>query len=418
MAGSVQGIEAESFVSEGEKTIYMKSRPLPWGYSLSFYLALLSSFLFFSSAYFLITPVPLYIEHLGGGPAEVGLSSTVLAVSAIALRPYMGRLSDTRGRRVTLLIGTGMFILAPLGYAVSHSIPLFLVARGLQGVGVAAYTSAYGAFIADMTPQPRWGEALGLAGIAPALSIMIASPIGFSLVGLVTFRAIFLIAAVTALTALGVTLLLRESASESLLRQEGNLGQARPLELLGLSGVLVPCLATLTLGVTHGTTNSFLPLFARDRSLGNVGFFFTTTSALSILSGFSMGRLSDRFGRVSVVLPMFIILALGYWGLNWTYGFGMLLAMAAVTGVGFGGARVGLETMVVDAAPAALRGMAFSFLYLCFDVGIAVGGVGGGLMASFIDYGTLYALVGVTCLLTAVGFALAMSRSSSGEEQA
>lgn len=247
---------------------------------------------------------------------------------------------------------------------------------------------------------------------------MVGSPLGTRLVDSLSFQAVFVIAAMTALAALGVTLLLREPDRQSLMRQEGNPGGAKLSELVRMGGVLVPCLATLTLGVTTGTTNSFLPLFARDRGLGNVGFFFTTTSLLSILSGFSMGRLSDRLGRVTVILPMLVILALGFWGLDWTYTFGMLLAMAAVTGLGFGGARVGLETMVVDAAPTRLRGMAFSLLYLCFDVGIGGGSMAVGLLASYTDYGSLYVLVGILCLLTAGGFALAMSRSSSAQEQA
>ena len=396
----------------------MKSGTLLRGYGLPFYLAFLSSFLKSSAASLLITPIPLFVEHLGGGAAEVGFSGTVLALSAMAFRPFMGPLADRRGRKPTLLIGTGMLALASLGYAVSSSIPFFLAARVLHGVSIAAYSSAFGAFIADVTPQSRWGEALGLAGTSMALSMIVASPLGGSLVGRVTFPIIFLLAAVTALAALGVTLLLQEPRGESLMRHSGSPGQSSPVELLGLGGVLLPCLANLTLGVNQGTIMTFLPLFARDRGLGNAGFYFTAMSALSILAAFSMGRLSDRIGRAAVILPMFVILALGSGGLLWTYSFGILLLMAAVTGIGSGGARAGMESMVVDAAPARLRGMAFGLFYLCFDVGIAVGGAGGGLVATLTSYGTLYQLVGASCLLTAGVFAVAARKFGSGKEQA
>ena len=73
--------------------------------------------------------------------------------------------------------------------------------------------------------------------------------------------------------------------------------------------------------------------------------------------------------------------------------------------------------MVVDAAPARLRGMAFSLLYLCYDVGIAVGSMGGGLVASFTDYGTIYVLVGVLCLLTAGLFAVATRKFGPGKQR-
>jgi MFS family permease len=394
----------------------MRSRTLPRGYSVAFYVAFLSSFLLSSSSSLLITPLPLFVEQLRGGPAEVGLAGTVLALSSIAFRPYMGRLADTRGRKATLLIGTGMSVLAPLGYAASPSIPVFLAARALQGIGIAAYTSAFGAFIADVTPPSRWGEALGLAGTAMALSTMIAAPIGGGLMAHLTLRVIFLIAALTALTASGVTLLLREPERESPRLQEGNPEEATRLALIRSSGMLVPCLANLTMGVTQGTTVIFLPLLAESRALGNAGFFFTMMSAFSILSAFSVGRLSDRIGRAAVILPMFLILAPGSGGLVWTYSFVILLVAGGVTGAGAGGARAGMESMVVDAAPARLRGMAFSLLYFCFDIGIAVGSMGGGLVASFSDYGTVYLLVAVLCLLTAGGFAVAARRFGLGTQ--
>jgi MFS family permease len=393
----------------------MIGKTLSRGYSLPFYLAFLSSFLQSSSSSLLLTPLPLYVEHLGGGPAEVGLSGAVFAVSAISFRPLMGRLADTRGRRATLLIGTTMFVLGPLGYAMSTSIPVFMAARALQGIGIAAYTSAFGAFIADVTPPFRWGEALGLAGTAGALSMIVASPIGGALVEHIAMRLIFLLAVLVAMAALCVTLLLPEPRRESPGPRGGNPGQPRSLAVILSSSILVPCLANLTLGVNQGTMMTFLPLFARDRGLGNAGFFFTMMSALAILSAFSMGRLSDRIGRAAVILPMFVILALGSGGLFGTYSFGILMVMAAVTGMGSGGARAGLESMIVDAAPARLRGMAFSFLYFCFDVGIGLGSMGGGLVASFTGYGTIYVLVGVLCLLTSGLFALATRKFGLGK---
>jgi MFS family permease len=393
----------------------MIGKTLSRGYGLPFYLAFLSSFLQASSSSLLLTPLPLYVEQLGGGPAEVGLSGAVFALSSIAFRPFMGRLADTRGRKATLLIGTTMFVLAPLGYALSTSIPMFLVARALQGIGIAAYSSAFGAFIADVTPPFRWGEALGLAGTAGALSMIVASPIGGALVDHVAMRLIFLLAVVVAMASLCITLFLPEPRRESPAPRDGNSGQPRPLAIIISLSILVPCLANLTLGVSQGTMMTFLPLFARDRGLGNAGFFFTMMSALAILSAFTMGRLSDRIGRAAVILPMFVILALGSGGLLWTYSFGVLLVMATVTGMGSGGARAGLESMVIDAAPARLRGTAFSFLYLCFDVGIGLGSMGGGLVASFTAYGTIYGLVGVLCLLTSGLFALATRKLGLGK---
>jgi MFS family permease len=396
----------------------MKRSALPGGFSLTFYLAFISHLLFHSSSHILITPFPLYVESIGGGPVEVGLSSTIFAVSAFALRPYMGRLTDTRGRKFTMLIGTVLFVLAPLAYAMSNSMTVLLLARALPGMGIAAYTTAYGALVADVTPRERWGEALGIAGMAPAISIMLGSPIGTSLLDLMGYQSVFLISAAMATAALAVTLLLREPSRDS--EAQHQLPQspaASPREVLGMRGILVPSLATLTLGLAHGTTGSFVPLFGRDRGLGNVGFFFTASSMAVLLSRSFAGRLSDRFGRLPIILPMFVTLALGYMGLNWTHTFTILIAMGVLQGMGFAGVRVGTETMVVDAAPARLRGTAYSLLYFCFDGGIALGSMVTGLLVGSIGYGTLYLLVGVLCILTAAAFGVVMHRPAPATVQ-
>ncbi len=106
----------------------MKEHWLRGGYPVSFYLAFLAAFLFFSSMHLLIAPLPLYIEQIGGGPAAVGLATGSFSIAAIISRPYMGRLVDTWGRKPTIVLGALMFVIAPLAYILARSVPLLLIA--------------------------------------------------------------------------------------------------------------------------------------------------------------------------------------------------------------------------------------------------------------------------------------------------
>lgn len=390
----------------------MKRERLPGPYPLTFYLAFLANFLFFSSMHLLITPLPLYIEELGGGPQEVGLAMGSFAITAIITRPYMGHLVDTWGRKPTLLVGAVMFILGPLSYTLAHSVSLLLLARMFHGIVIAAFTTAYYALIADVTPPSRWGEALGVAGVAPSASLILASPLGTSLTGRVSFPLIFVCAALTALFCLIISLLLREPESERAGPETAHTQQPGLREVVRLRGVLAPSLATLTLGLTYAATYSFLPLFGRGREVGNVGFFFTASGTVTIGGRFLFGRLSDKAGRVPVVLPMFTVLAISMATLSFTYGLPMLLAVACAHGVGYGGARVGLDTLVVDSAPRRARGAALGLLYNCFDVGIGAGSVIIGMLVAFTGYGNMYILLGLVCLFTMVVFGAAMRGST------
>ena len=54
-----------------------------------------------------------------------------------ALPPLVGALGDQYGRRLVLLIGTGLFGVASLTCALAPSLGILLAARAAQGVGAA-----------------------------------------------------------------------------------------------------------------------------------------------------------------------------------------------------------------------------------------------------------------------------------------
>jgi MFS family permease len=184
-----------------------------------------------------------------------------------------------------------------------------------------------------------------------------------------------------------------------------------------MRGVVAPSLATLATGLSYGAMYMFLPLFARDRGLGNVGFFFSAWSVLLVFSRSLAGRLMDRVGRLPVILPLLGALAVGLVGLNSTHSFLWLMAMALPLGTGFGGARVGLDATVVESAPASLRGTALSLTYVCFDSGIGLGGVLLGVLAGPAGYGRMYVLIGMVCLLTLILFGLVMRKREVGPSE-
>src|SRR5215218_9733725 len=59
---------------------------------------------------------------------------TAYLLSATAVTPLYGKLSDIHGRRKILLIGIGMFILGSAACALATSMPTLIGARALQGL--------------------------------------------------------------------------------------------------------------------------------------------------------------------------------------------------------------------------------------------------------------------------------------------
>ncbi|MDP2766980.1 MAG: MFS transporter [Candidatus Methanoperedens sp.] len=130
-------------------------------FSRNFVLTTLSTFAVFTSFYFLLVTLPIYIQELGGTESEIGLIIGVFTISAVLLRPYLGREVDRRGRKNILAAGLLVFLFSMLLYNYTTSVVSLLMLRVLHGIGWGAATTAATTLIADIAPPRRRGEAMG-----------------------------------------------------------------------------------------------------------------------------------------------------------------------------------------------------------------------------------------------------------------
>ncbi|MDQ3982745.1 MAG: MFS transporter, partial [Actinomycetota bacterium] len=94
-----------------------------------FLLITLATFAYFVSVGALIPTLPLYVEGpLGGGDVAVGIGIGAFSLSAVLLRPFSGRLSDLRGRRVLIVTGAALVTVSVAGYVfVTALVPLLIL---------------------------------------------------------------------------------------------------------------------------------------------------------------------------------------------------------------------------------------------------------------------------------------------------
>ena len=142
------------------------------------------------------------------------------AVIPILLRPFVGRWSDA-GRRIRLMrIGLISFAVSFALMIFTESIWVFFALRCVQGIGMAAYPTAAGSFIAEIVPPRRRGEGLGFFGLATSGSQMITPLVG----GLVVahfggFDAVLVLGVATAGLALALTVLQRSRPTRATRRR-------------------------------------------------------------------------------------------------------------------------------------------------------------------------------------------------------
>jgi MFS family permease len=149
-----------------------------------------------------IPVTPLFAAGpLGADALGVGLSVGAFAVSALLLRPWAGRMADTRGRRPLLIGGALLYAGVMAAHLLAPDLATLIALRLALGVAEAAFFVAAVAAVADLAPPGRTGEAVSFNSLALYLGIAIGPFIGEQLLHLGGFTAAWLGGAGLALAA-------------------------------------------------------------------------------------------------------------------------------------------------------------------------------------------------------------------------
>jgi len=379
----------------------------PW----AFFVAMTATLLLFFGLQALFSTLPLYIIAIGGSPADNGLASWALSLAALLTRPLAGVLADRWGRKPVLVLGAVLLGGGPLLYAFASSVPLLLGARAVHGVGLGLFTTAYPALIADLLPSGRYGEGLGLANIAPMLSMTVAPLLGEWAARQFGLRVLFLALGMVGGVGVLATLMLPgwgdDGHGYTLRLRSGQVGMRQALRK---PGVRAGTLGMALLGLPFGVFMAFLPLLADVRGLGGTGWAFAAFALAASLSQPAAGRIADREGAGKMVLGGLALVGLVAGGLAAVADRWVLLALAGLFGMGFGAVRAGLETCVQGSVGPALRGSAAAAQYTAYDLLIGFGSWGLGALAGATDYCVMYATASGITLLGLAGGGLVVGR--------
>lgn len=358
----------------------------------------ISGFLYFGSFYLLLPILPIYVENLGGATHEIGLVIGIFTVSSVILRPYFGKLTDIYGLRKFLLIGTALFAFPYIAYSFINSTSILLPVRFFHGITYGIYLTAVYAYVANLAPENRRGEVLGVfsvistVGMAvfPALSTFIMSATN-------NFTIVFTIGSAMIIIAFIAVYIIDEQpiiASET--------APVSVLTVLTRKPVLVASLTLCTISATYGTIFTFMPVYAPLKGIHNISLFFVVYSIFTLFSRVFAGKISDKYGRYKVILPFMVLNILSLLLFTVMDSTITMLAIAALFGFGFGGFVPAINAYLVDEARKEERASSLAVFSSFIDIGIALGAILFGFIAHLKDYPTMFvaSAVFVACGLT------------------
>lgn len=309
--------------------------------------------------------IPLYLASvLMAGPRAMGIIEGIAEATASLLKLFSGVIVDrTRRAKPWILFGYGLAGLGrPLIALVSSWYGLLFI-RFADRVGKGLRSSPRDALLAASVDANRRGLAFGIHRAMDNAGAVIGPLLAAALLGAgMAIRDIFIWTLVPALLCIVLALLIREPAHAA---------AATPprfdWRLRDMPPVFRRYLVVIGLFTLGNSSNMFLLLRARELGVpeAQVPLLWAAVSVIAMLFTAPLSALSDRCGRIGLLVGGYVAYGAFYWALGLMARDGLLLfALFAFYGL-FMAATEGVEkALVADLAPAALRGTAFGWFNL------------------------------------------------------
>ncbi|AXI62377.1 MFS transporter [Pseudomonas kribbensis] len=283
----------------------------------------------------------------------------------------------TRGwrRRPLLLSAIGGFAIANSITALSEWYWLTLIARFIAGVFAGLLWALLAGYASRMVAPHLQGRAITVAMLGAPLALSLGIPAGTLLGTMVGWRLSFAImSAMTVLLVIWVRWQVPDFAGE-------RAGKRLPLrQVFTLPGVRSVLFVTLSYVVAHNLLYTYIAPFLEPSGLGaEIDRVLLVFGLASVLSLWIVASLIDRWLRELVLISTTLFLLSAIALALWREIPGVVYAATAVWGLAFGAMPSLLQTASAKTAKDAAD-TAQSMLVTLWNVGIAGGGLAGGLL--------------------------------------
>ena len=339
--------------------------------------------------------LPLFmVTVLGTSTIVVGLVEGLAESLALIVKVFSGTLSDYWGKRKGLaLFGYALGAFTKPLFAIASGVDLVLTARLLDRVGKGVRGAPRDALVADIAPPHLRGAAFGLrqsldtvgAFLGPLLAV------GLMLLWSNDFRAVFWVAIVPGLMAVGLLLFgIQEPAHRQAFKGKNPIQWEALSRLRSTYWWVVGFGAIFTLA---RFSEAFLLLRAQQSGIpiALVPLVMVAMNVIYASSAYPFGKLSDRMSHTHLLTLGLLVLITADLVLATSDHWSVVLVGEGLWGLHLGMTQGLLAAMVANTVPADLRGTAYGFFNLASGMAMLIASVLAGFLwdrlgASFTFY--------------------------------
>lgn len=384
-------------------------------------------FMLFLSLQMLLSSFPAYVkDEFHAGNVQVSLVTSVFALAAIVSRFATASLMRRYSRMKLLIVGLVIAAATTALYSAAGSYGALLALRIGYGIGFGMASTILPTLVSRIIPLRRMGEGIGYFGLSTSLAMSVGPSIGLNVMKQAGFQELTmlgLIASVVIFPLLWLSRSKHDVKADAAAPADSN-AQNKPKQAPAAKPefnrrLLFPALLNVLLSITYSGLLSFLALFGDYVHIGQIGLFFLFNAVTVILVRPFSGRIFDRFGHATVLIPAGLFVTASMIVLSNTHAMPMLVVSALLYGVGFGAIQPTLQAWMLRSSTPEQYGMANSMFYNSTDLGVAAGAILLGAISATTSYPVMYRYsAGVMALFVVLGALQYLSASKRAKRSA
>jgi MFS family permease len=342
---------------------------------------------------------PLLITSYGGSKSDIGIIMGVFALSSVLCRPWISNMIDRIGRKRSYTIGCSIMSVLPLIYLLfqgnlSHFYLSLILVRIVHGVGLAICFTASFTYIADIVPEGRLNEGIGMFGVTGLTGLAVGPVIGEIIITEFGSSVFFL--AATGMATLG--LIIHLPLSESFVHDSRKSSQSFFAVFIKRKMLFVALLAFL-FGFGLAASGSFVSPFAKEQEIVFISLYYISYSLAAVLTRLLGGRLADRIGEDRIIPYALTLTGGGLLILMFLGGNPILVLSGLMSGCGHGFLFPCLNSLAIRNEPIDIRGKITGVFTGGIDAGAFVGSVILGYIGQWAGFQALFFAAGLTLIL-------------------
>jgi MFS family permease len=353
--------------------------------------------------------LPSFAADLGALPELIGVIVAASTLTGVLFKLPSGAISDVLGRKRMMVLGALFFAAPPFVYPFVHDPWSLLALRIVHGFATAIFSPVASAYVASLATTGR-GARLGWFSAANDVGAT-AGPLigGFVLYFTASYPVTYLTVGVLGVLTLLVVVLLPDLdppkrqtkifAARATEFRQGIVQVFRTPPIFVAAGIE----AVMYLG--YGAFLGFLPIYAKNMGLNDaeVATILGAQLVLAMVAKPISGRLSDRVGRIPVVVVGLLMCAVALPLIFRSESLTAFVLLAPVLGLGVGSVTPVTNALIADLASARNLGAAMGVFGTIWDIGEAAGPIVAGFLIGRMGYAATFDVIAAATALVTAG---------------